>query len=99
MRVSVVPDRRCLVAALGGQGSGGGGAMENELLRDGEEEKAKGDLASMMVSQRNRRAVDAAHGRGDSGRRPVKTMGTAHGFGKAVPARSVSGARASVETG
>jgi hypothetical protein len=38
--------------------------MEKELLRDGEEEKVKGDLASMMVSQKNRRALDGAHGRG-----------------------------------
>jgi hypothetical protein len=57
-------DRRHLAVALGGQGSSGGRAMEKELLHDGEEEKAKGDLASMMVSQKNRRAVEAHVGDG-----------------------------------
>jgi hypothetical protein len=44
--------------------------MEKELLRDGEEEKVKGDLASMMVSQKNRRAVDGAQGRGGQSAAP-----------------------------
>jgi hypothetical protein len=61
--VLAVPDRQRLMATLGGQGSSSGRVMEKEL-RDGKEEKAKGDLASMMVSQKNQRAVDGTRGRG-----------------------------------
>jgi hypothetical protein len=59
-----VPDRQHPMVALGGQGSSSGRVMEKELLQDGEEEKVKGDLTSMMVSQKNRWAVDGARGRG-----------------------------------
>jgi hypothetical protein len=77
-RALVKPDRRHLVVALGGQGSGGGRAME-ELLRDGEEEKAKGDLASMMVSQKNRRAVEAHVGDGLWQAGPVQSLAPLRG--------------------